>query len=106
MGRSSLQGTPWHYEEDGKYQVLGFYNKQRQKRREVKKEHLKPKPPIELPISKPGSYVFLETLDGNEVFSAMAHINVLNYLHVGDKTIYEDKEYVVSRIQMPIHMIG
>ena len=97
MGRSKLQGSPWHYEEElpkDKYQRYNFYHRRQKKRDDERQQERMPKPPIEMAESMPGCYVDLESIDGAEQFQEMAHKSVLNGLSIGDSVRWQGKDCI------------
>ena len=103
MGRSKMQGTPWHYEEDLKYKIRNYNSKQRKMIEDESLMDKLPKAPIEIPKSKPGSYVYIESEDGSDQFQVMAHKDSFCDLSIGDIVQYENKKCIVTRIEMQIY---
>ncbi len=102
-----MQGTPWHYTEEPlseRYHRLDEYRRKERNRRDQKIQENSPKPPIELDISEPGSYLTVETIDDwHERFDIMVHKNEYDNMLVGDIVVYDCKECRVIRIWMPIY---
>ena len=104
MGRSSLQGTPWHYEEEppkDRYERLNGYWRRRKKAKEEKMKALWGKSPAPIPVLKPGCYVRLEEEDGDGYYYEMAHVDYLVGLKVGDKLIFNGVQCIVVGVEMP-----